>query len=354
MRSTIICLILVAWLSATIRAADVPTPRLSILPVVHAGIDADQPSWMPLKMPWSREVSMTTVRKLLSSKDSTERARSAFVLGQAGGMDDRARLARRLHDPEKLVRTQAGIALACLGDARGVRTCTAVLEDGQQWLRYYAAYGLWRISNPKAKATLKKYTGDPDPLIRRVAVCAVPTPKSWDLRKPGYADTGKPSVADVWIDVANVMSAESDYWWHRGEFDQCIRAMQVSIFMDPKYVDDYSTIAWLQWSMGRIADAESTLKRGTEAAPRDPDAWHQLGYFYFLIHRYEKAEGPLKTAVDLGGDNLVRRTYAHCLEKLGKLPEALDQWASILKSDPGDAAAKLNYDRVKGLLGPGR
>ncbi len=45
----------------------------------------------------------------------------------------------------------------------------------------------------------------------------------------------------------------------------------------------------------------------------------------------------------------MRRQYAHCLEKLGKLDQSLEQWTAILEARPDDAAARRNYDRVKGV-----
>lgn len=154
----------------------------------------------------------------------------------------------------------------------------------------------------------------------------------------------------MWEQAADVLIAESDWWYHCGDYDQAIRCSEASILLDPDYVETYSVVAWLEWSMGRNVDAIGTLHRAIGAAPMDPDSWNALGFHYFNIGEYEKAEPPLAQAVALKGDHLAYRTYAHCLERLGKTEKSLAVWEELMEMRPDDGSVKLNYERVKAAV----
>jgi len=310
-------------------------------------------SWAPLPMLRGHAARTSLLHKLLQSPDAKARVRSAFLLGQIGSGDSAALLATRLQDPERSVRVQSGIALACMGDARGITVCSAVLGDAPSWIRYYAVYGLWCVNTPAARRALQRHTRDRDALVSRTIREALKTPYIAPPVPPPRSDI-KPSADmppdEAWDEACDLFITESDWWWHRGDYDQCIRCLEAAVFLDPRYIDGYTSIAWLEWSLGRDPAAIRTLNCAISACPSDPEAYYGLGFHYYRTKRYARAEKPLNRAVELGGDHRTRRTYAHCLERLGKLDKALEQWSAVLALCPEDAAAEQNSARVKNLI----
>lgn len=294
------------------------------------------------------------LHELLTSSDAACRARSALLLGQIACPSSVTRLARRLTDSDRAVRVQSGIALACMGEPRGISVCAAALKADAPWIRYYAAYGLWCVNSPRAKAVLESSAHGQSELVTQAIEGALNTPY---VAPPAVSPlpakatvSPKPSPTQIWEQAADVFVRESDWWWHKGGYDQSIRCGEASILLDPEWVETYSVIAWLQWSMGRNVEAIGTLHRAVRAAPTDPDACFHLGYHHFNLKKYSAAEQPLRKSVELGGDHLARRTYAHCLEKLGKLEASLREWKALLEIRPGDGSAILNCDRLRKLI----
>ncbi len=321
-----------------------------VLVVAISGLShAAQPraSWTPDRPLYGNSSYRPTLEPLLRSADASERARSAFLLGMIGKHDSAGALLTLLKDPERGVRVSAGLGLGFLGSEKGVHVCEAVLVANPGWLRYYAVYALWCMDSPRAKAVLKRNQRGQNEFITGVVRDALKTPFAAMKASP---PSSSPKPEDLWGALCDMYITEGDRWWHRGDYNQTIRCHETAIFFDPTYVEGYSLIAWLQWSMGDDAAAIRTLNRGIEAMPEDPETFGALGEHYWITKRYDLALEPLRKSIELGGDHLVRRKYANALEKLGKIEESLAQWEEILKEVPDDGAAPLNIDRLKKLL----
>jgi tetratricopeptide (TPR) repeat protein len=334
------------------RTPDMPAEEVSELDKLAA--QRWRPTWAPLPLLRGELATLPFIHELLNSSDAANRARAAFIMGQVACPDSRPLLAARLADKDRGVRVQAGIALACMGDPRGLDTCQAVLRNDPDWIRYYAVLGLWTINTPQARRILEAATTGQGELLTATLEAAlkspfVPAPAVKRLAASAKP-AARPAATQVWEQAGDVMIRESDWWWHAGNYDQAIRAEEVSILMDPTYVDTYTTVAWLQWSMGRDTAAIATLHRAITAAPRDPEAHFGLGLHYYNTARYRQAESYLRDAVNLGGDHLSLHMYAHCLERLGRLQEACDKWRAALKKNPSDGPAIQNLERLNRLL----
>lgn len=338
-----------------------PPPPAETAEPHHHGADIEELAWQPYRPTWAPvpllrgEVEMTPfLHELLWSTDAVVRARAAFLLGQIASPDSAQPLRRCLYDRDRKVRVHAGIALACMGQERGVAASRAALRSEAPWVRYYAAYGLWRVDTDRARAALKDGLYGQGELVRTAIEGALQTPVVAPppvTPLPRDADAPpRPELQRLWEQAGDVFIRESDWWWHRGDYEQVIRASEASIFLDPEYVDTHTVVAWLQWSLGRNTEAVGTLNRAVQLAPNDPESHFGLGHHYFNIRRYALAEEPLRRAVELGGDHLAQRAYAHCLERLGKLHEARDRWAALLKQRPEDGAVIRNYERVQRML----
>ena len=110
-------------------------------------------------------------------------------------------------------------------------------------------------------------------------------------------------------------------------------------------------IAWLQWGDGQDSRAIQTMNRCIADNPNSSEAFSELGYYYTRSKRWTLAEWPLKRAVELGGGMQIRKSYAHCLEKLGKIEEAKEIWTQLRKEFPKDGAIEHNYKRIMGQTG---
>jgi len=301
------------------------------------GVSAWGQPWGP--RPTFRGASAEDVVGALETED---RAKAAFLLGQIGDRKVVPALAEFTGDPDRSVRVQAGIALASLGDRRGIPVCATALNSDPTWIRCYAAYALWQVDTPRARRILKESLKGQGKFISEVINGALSTP---------YVTPAKSAAKKLSLDdPGDALAEEADWWWHEGNLEQAARCLETMLFLDPTDVQTCELAAWLEWSLGRDDQAVNTLKRGIAEAPDNPEAYFQLGFHYFNTKRYILAREPLRKALDLGGDDIMRRQYAHCLEKLGQYSEALDQWTILLQKAPDDSVVKMNYGRVKRLV----
>ena len=334
---------------ASVSAAERDSARLGAL----AG-KPYRPPWGPLPVMRNYASFAPFLREELSSRDAGLRARSAFLLGQIGCRESSKLLARRLRDRERDVRVQSGIALACLGDARGIPVCEAVLKSDLPWIRYYAAYGLWRIGTPRANRILREGLPGQGKLVSTAINGALSTRRTIPPSVRPAKSPPKLAWDDVLDAACNDFILEGDWWWHGGDYEQGIRCMEALVFLDPGDIESFGVIAWLQRSLGRESESVATLKRCIAANPKDPAAHFELGFHYMTDEKYALAEPDLRRSVELGGDHLCIRQYANCLEKLGRPREALELWSKLLAMRPNDSAARFNCDRLAKLLAAGK
>lgn len=310
-----------------------------------------RPKWAPLPLFREHTEFIPLLHKSLKSKNAAERARSAYMLGQIGSQSSRTLLAGLLADKDRNVRIHAGIALACLGDAKGLKVCDAAVSTEARWIKYYGILGLWNINNAESKKALQKYKDNRDVLIGPTVRGALES-KYYAIPKmparPSKRSFSK--VEQVWEEGANILGVEADWWWHKGNYEQAIRCHEAAILLDPTYAEGYSIVAWLHWSRDRDDEAVEALERGLKAAPNDYRSYYNMGSYYYRVRDYKKAEGYLKKSVDLGGDIIIRRMYAQVLGKLEKNEESYKQWQEIVRLNPNDETAVIQLEKAKTKL----
>ena len=312
--------------------------------------------WLPVpvlaaRAPWVAEVALGR----LASADPALRQQAAFLLGDVGYQAGREPLVALLADPVRQVRMHAGIALCRLGDTRGLKTAAAVLGGAREWMKYYATVGLWRLGTREAEQALEDHAYGQPPLVREAIAAALGQPASSIGTGAAPAEEKvKPEAAD-WSDVVDAaysaFVAETDWWWHRGVYDQCVRCNDVLTFFDPQSDNPYADSAWLLWSEGRHTRAIGMYHRCIDKCTVSNQGAFHLGFYYLQHKMPEEAEPYLGLAVKQDpSDDLARRVYAHCLEKLGRLTEAVRQWKIILLHNPSDGAARLNLGRLQKIM----
>ncbi len=91
--------------------------------------------------------------------------------------------------------------------------------------------------------------------------------------------------------------------------------------------------------LGRFAQAETHYKKALKLSPKDPKAWNDAGYSYYLQGRWADAEHALKTAVRLApNDERIRTNLGLTLAAEGRTKEAL----ALLSQASGEAIGHIN------------
>jgi tetratricopeptide (TPR) repeat protein len=360
MRSTsfVLSLVLVALVSPVFGTTNAPqiggqqtTKATAVRKPGERFVTRVGPEWTPFTALSIDTKDLPLLMKALNSPDRLLQARAAFIAGQVRYREAVPRLLKLLTAPDQDVRRQCGIALACMGLKDGIGECKTALDTGPDWTRYYAAYGLWCINAPEARAALSASTSKQSDFVKE-AIDGAASPRTVDLpcMVLTNAEHKKLSLDQIWYLGLRNLVREGDWWYHRGKYDQTIRCQEAALLLCPKNADLYATNAYLLWSMGRNDDADNTLFRGVAADPKSWETHYELGQHYMMTKRYAMAEPELKLAVKYHGPILVCRLYAHDLEKVNKLKEALKEWEEIVREYPKDGAAIKNRDRVRKLL----
>ncbi len=326
-------------------------PNEDLTPLQRLAETPGLPEWAPIPMVKGQVGAVAPLKRFLTDKDPANRARATFLIGQVGVNKYVGLIQPLLNDKHSLVRLHAAIALACMGDKSGLPGCEKILRQSPEWLKLYAVYGLWTIGSPESIQVLKSaQRGQPEPVGKMITQALETPPCKVEVKSESAGTSSAGTAAEAWMEGQSLYVAEGDWWFHHGDYNQCVRCHMTAAFFDPTNPENYSTAAYLLWSLGRNREADRMLADGVKAAPKDPDSYFNQGLHFFNTKRYTLAEAPLRKSVLLNGDQRARRTYAHCLEKLGNLREALQQWAQLRKMLPKDASVESNYNRVRKML----
>lgn len=306
------------------------------------------PEWAPVPVLAGERVLLPVVRACLDAPLAADRQRAALTVAFVGDPAEAPRLRPLLAAPDRLTRIIGGIALCMLGDSQGIAAARAAFGEVPEWLRFYAIAGLWRVDTPSSRAALGSLQGHETPFLdeclrRAVAARPVPmTPASGGQH--GLIPPTSPEHA--WAQVITALNAETEWWWHGGGYDECIRCAETMVFFDPTDVEVYASIGWLQWSMGRHGAAVSTYHRAIAANPGSWEAAQELGEYYRLQHRQRLAERYYRRAAELGSPAVQRRQLGHVLEALRRTDDAIAVWRDILAMDPNDPVARRQLQRL--------
>ena len=125
----------------------------------------------------------------------------------------------------------------------------------------------------------------------------------------------------------------------------------LKIIPDNAYVLNYLAYSWLERNY-KINEAIKMLETAYASKSNDPYIIDSIGWAYFLINDYLKAEGLLKRAVELMPDDpIVNDHYGDILWKLNRKIQARYFWSNALKMEgiEDDMIKKINLKIVKGL-----
>jgi len=120
---------------------------------------------------------------------------------------------------------------------------------------------------------------------------------------------------------------------------------------DDAYVLNYLAYSWLERDY-KINEAIKMLEIAYESKSDDPYITDSIGWAYYLVDDFIKAEKYLKRAVELMPDDpIVNDHYGDILWKLNRKIQARYFWSNVLKMEDAekDMIEKINIKMVEGL-----
>ena len=139
----------------------------------------------------------------------------------------------------------------------------------------------------------------------------------------------------------------------KGDYVNADKDLLESLKIDPDdaYVLNYLAYSWLERDY-KIEEAMSMLEKAYSLKSNDPYIIDSIGWAYYLINNYVKAEDFLKRAVELMPDDpIVNDHYGDILWNLNQKIQARYFWKNVLEMDDvqKDMIDKIN---IKLLYGP--
>ena len=121
---------------------------------------------------------------------------------------------------------------------------------------------------------------------------------------------------------------------------------------DDPYILNYLAYSWLERNY-KINEAIEMLEKAYSLKNNDPYIIDSIGWAYYLVNNYLKAEKFLKRAVELMPDDpIVNDHYGDILWKLDRKIQARYFWRNVLKMDNAEEEMieKINSKIIKGLV----
>jgi len=344
--ATALTMLVCAGYAAT--AGPPPDPGTAVW---ELGGDGDWPRWQPLPVLRGHDYALSVLTEGLGHSDALVRARCAFLIGQIGSPESIPGLVACLNDPDRKVRMFSGIALGLLGEERGVAATRAALTGTRWWVRYYAVISLWHLGGERARAALRSALRDPDDLVRAAAQGALGEAAQPATTEREVFEVDEPLSLEEFIVLAgDYLVVESDWWFHLGDYQQALRCQEAGIFLEPTFVELFEVGGWLYWSLGRNTEAVGTYRRGIEANPASWEVFWALGFHFFNIGRCEDSLPYLARACELGAPPVWAHTYAHALERTGRLEDSLRQWERLQSLEPDSPIPSNHVERLRGMI----
>ena len=138
-----------------------------------------------------------------------------------------------------------------------------------------------------------------------------------------------------------------------GKHDKADEDLLYSLKINPEdaYVLNYLAYSWLERNY-KISEAIQMLEKAYSSKSNDPYIIDSIGWAYYLVEDYLKAEKFLKRAVELmPNDPIVNDHYGDILWKLNRKIQARYLWSNVLEMDDAEEEMikKINIKLIKGL-----
>ena len=131
--------------------------------------------------------------------------------------------------------------------------------------------------------------------------------------------------------------------------DDLLHALRIN--PDDAYILNYLAYSWLERNY-KINEAIEMLEKAYSSESNDPYIIDSIGWAYYLVDDYLKAEKFLKRAVELmPNDPIVNDHYGDILWKLDRKIQARYFWGNVLKMDQAEEEMikSINIKMIEGL-----
>ena len=161
-------------------------------------------------------------------------------------------------------------------------------------------------------------------------------------------------------DIDNDSKIKSEILYRRGgsyerigKYDHADQDLLHALEIDPEdaYILNYLAYSWLERDY-KIKEAIEMLETAYAIESNDPYIIDSIGWAYYLVEDYIKAEKFLKRAVELMPDDpIVNDHYGDILWKLNRKIQARYFWDNVIKMDNVDIEMikKINIKMIKGV-----
>lgn len=124
--------------------------------------------------------------------------------------------------------------------------------------------------------------------------------------------------------------------------------LRVVIAIKPDHAHAYNALGYSFADRGvRLAEAYDLIKKATELAPEDAYILDSLGWVQFKMGRGAEALKTLRQAYQLRPDGEIAAHIGEVLWAMGKRDEARAEWDAALKKFPDHAAVKSTMERLQ-------
>ena len=169
---------------------------------------------------------------------------------------------------------------------------------------------------------------------------------------PLTPEAARAAAADAVDFLIQLNQEDADKYFHSGEWDKAVAALDRVIALQPTGLDAYANAAWLLWSTGHDDRAMDYYHRMVAANPTNPEGYFIVGEMFFGRRRYAEALPWLEKADALGVTAPHNHLLGHTLLKLGRRADALAFWQRLLAKDPKDEVVRRQIDDLQNNTAP--